>query len=770
MAHHRQNPRVIRVFDALLLLVAGFFLFAASARAQEAKFVGSASCAQCHKAEHKDWLGSHHAVAMQVANDQTVLGRFDGATFEQNGVKSIFFKKDGKFRVRTDGPDGKLADFDIAYTFGVAPLQQYLIALPNGRLQALGIAWDARPAAEGGQRWYHLYPDRKLGPGDPLHWTGIDQNWNYQCAWCHSTNLQKNHDPATGGFHTTWSEISVGCEACHGPASNHLDWAKTAGHGKTAGPPGRGFAVSLDERNKVAWTINAAGQPVRSSPRATAKEIEVCAGCHARRQQFAADPAEAGKLFDSFRPSTLAPGLYYPDGQQRDEVYNYASFLQSKMHAAGVTCSDCHNPHSGKLKLAGNAVCSQCHSPARYDQTAHHHHAADSKGAQCAACHMPTTTYMGVHARQDHSMRIPRPDRTVAFGSPNACNTCHADKSADWAAQAIKTWVPKPNLGAQNFAEAFNLADRNAPGARAALMGIAEDGAQSAIVRASAFDRLARTSSPEAVELATRALTNDDPAIVASAISVLSGTDAATKRKLLAPLLRAKARLVRMDAARALAGQPEQGFAPEDRAAFDKALAEYVAGQLFNAERPEMHANLGALYLERGQRDAARAAYEKAILIDPTFTPAAVALAELTRRAGDEAGAQAILQKAQAANPKSGEVAHALGLSLIRQKRVVDALPKLREAAGLEPNEPRFAYVYAIALHDTGQPEAAIDVLKGALARRPFDRESLMALASYEVEAKDFSAALANVETLAKLEPENAEIQRFLAALKKMPE
>jgi tetratricopeptide (TPR) repeat protein len=440
------------------------------------------------------------------------------------------------------------------------------------------------------------------------------------------------------------------------------------------------------------------------------------------------------------------------------------------MYAAGVTCSDCHNPHSGKLKLAGNAVCGQCHSPARYDQTAHHHHAPDSKGAQCAACHMPTTTYMGVHARQDHSMRIPRPDRTVAFGSPNACNKCHADKSADWAAQAIKTWFPRPNPGAQNFAEAFDLADRNAPGARAALMRIAEDGAQPAIARASAFERLARTPSPEAVELAARALAGDDPNTVASAISVLSGADAATKRNVLPPLLRAKTRLVRMEAARALAGEPEQGFGPEDRAAFDKALAEYVSGQLFNAERPESQANLGALYLERGQRDAARAAYEKAIVIDPTFTPAAVALAELTRRAGDEAGAQAILQKAQTANPKSGEVAHALGLSLIRQKRVADALPKLREAAGLEPNEPRFAYVYAIALHDTGQPEAAIDVLKGALARQPYDRNSLSALASYEVEAKEFPAALAHVETLAKLEPDNAEIQRFLAALKKMAE
>lgn len=781
MARRAQNHCVFAfhaaqmALAALLLCVTVFLSSAPSAFAQATptpagQFVGSASCAQCHKAEHADWLGSHHAAAMQTPSDKTVLGRFDGARFEQDGVSSTFFKKDGKFWVRTDGRDGKLADFEIAYTFGVFPLQQYLVALPNGRLQALGIAWDARPASEGGQRWYALYPDRKLTAGDPLHWTGIDQNWNYQCAWCHSTNLQKNHDPATGGFHTAWSEINVGCEACHGPASNHLNWAKAAqeskGSRKASAPPHYGFAQSFDERRDATWGVNAAGQPVRSTPRATSKEIEACAGCHSRRQQFAADPAETEKFFDAFRPATLSPGLYYPDGQQRDEVYNFGSFLQSKMHAAGVTCSDCHNPHSGKLKLAGNGVCGQCHEAARYDVAAHTHHAPDSKGAQCAACHMPTTTYMGVHARQDHSMRIPRPDRTVSMGTPNACNQCHADKSADWAAEAVKKWFPAPNVGAQTFAEAFDLADREAPGGREALMRVAADGAQSAIARASALERLARAPSPEVLDLAASSAADGDPLIRMSAISVLAGADAATKRKALTPLLRDKTRLARMEAARALAGEAEQGLSAEDRAAFDKALAEYVSGQLFNAERPESQANLGALYLERGQAREARAAYEKAILVDPTFTPAAIALAEMTRRAGDEASAEAILSKAQAANPKSGEVAHALALSLIRQKRIPEALAKLREAAALDPNDPRFAYVYAIALHDTGQPEAAIDVLRGVLTRRPYDRNSLMALANYELAAQDFSNALTHVETLAKLEPDNAQIQGLLKALK----
>ena len=447
--------KVVRLAARLLLVSVGWFADGravaetAAPPASTAQFVGSASCAQCHKQEHADWLRSHHAGAMQQASDLSVLGRFDGSNFNKDGVESTFYKKDGKFWVRTDGPDGKPADFAIGYTFGVTPLQQYLIELPGGRLQALGIAWDARPASEGGQRWFHLYPDRKLAAGDPLHWTGIDQNWNYQCAWCHSTNVKKHYDPATASFHTTWSEINVGCEACHGPASNHIAWATKPEKRSSDDQTGRGFALSFDERKNVAWSLSEKGQAFRSATRATSKEIQVCAGCHARRAQFSDDAFDVSRFFDAFRPSLIEPGLHYSDGQQRDEVYNYASFLQSKMHAAGVTCADCHNPHSGKIRLVHNAVCAQCHAAERFDQISHHHHAPESEGALCANCHMPTTVYMGVDRRHDHSMRIPRPDRTQTIGAPNACMQCHTDKSAELGCRCdsvlesgAQTWLP----------------------------------------------------------------------------------------------------------------------------------------------------------------------------------------------------------------------------------------------------------------------------------------------------------------------------------------
>ena len=732
----------------------------------DAHFVGSQRCVGCHAREHADWSASQHKAAMAEATEATVLGNFDGATFSNNGIDSSFFKRDGKFWVRTDGPDGQMADFEIRYTFGVEPLQQYLIELPGGRMQALGIAWDTRPKADGGQRWYHLYPGRKLVAGDPLHWTGIDQNWNYQCAYCHSTNLQKNYDLATGQFKTTWSEISVGCEACHGPASNHLAWASQPAGTVQRDSQSKGFALRLDERKGVGWPIGNSGQPARSSPRTTSKEIEVCAPCHARRQQFSAEPGTIGKLFDAFRPSNLEAGLYHADGQQRDEVYTYGSFVQSRMHAAGVTCSDCHNPHSGKLHRTGNDACSQCHAPERFDTSSHHHHVAGSRGAECASCHMPTTTYMGVDARHDHSMRIPRPDRSVILATPNACNQCHTDKSAMWARDAIKVWYPAPRPGAQDFAEAFDLGDRRAPGAQAALLGIAKAETGSTIGRASAIARLRQFLSPQVMDLAVHALQSDDPALRTAAVAVVGAAAPATRQALLVPLLRDSSRLARMEAARALAAEMQSLPADGDRKALEAALAEYVEAQLFNAERPESHANLGALYRDLGRMEEAQRSFEKAIAIDPTFYAASISLADLVRAGGREDAAESLLRQALAVSPDSGPVHHALGLSLIRQKRTAEAMTSLAKAVELSPEEARFGYVLAVALHDTGKRAEAIGALKRALVRNPYDRDVLLALAHYEAEARDFASAVERAQLLSRLEPDRRDIAQLLASLK----
>jgi tetratricopeptide (TPR) repeat protein len=696
----------------------------------EAAYVGSDACADCHASEHAAWHGSQHAVAMCAAADSTVLGDFDGAHFREGATTAEFFRREGRFYVRTEGADGRPAEFEIRYTFGVHPLQQYLVSFPGGRLQALGIAWDARPAAAGGQRWFALEPDTR--PGDAVHWTGIDQNWNYQCADCHSTNLRKGFDAERDSFATTWSEINVGCESCHGPASNHLTWAAHRQGWRKFDGPGKGLPARLDERRDVAWTIDpATGNAVRSKPRESERELEVCARCHSRRSQFA-DAAAGEPLLDAFRPALIESGLYHADGQQRAEVYNHGSFLQSRMNAKGVTCSDCHDPHTQRLRSEGDGVCAPCHAPAKYQTAEHHHHAEESVGARCVSCHMPPTTYMQIDPRLDHSIRIPRPDRTVTLGTPNACNGCHTDRSPDWAAAQVRTWFPAAKPGFQAFAEAFHAADQGAPGASAGLLAVTANRELPAFVRASALARMSATSGPRVVAAAGAGLQDPDATVRAAAVQVLAEADETTRSRHLTASLDDPVRLVRMEAAHALAGRPERRMVELEKNQFEDALQEFVQSERFNAERPESHMNLAGLQRQRGQLDRAEASLVRALQIDPTFEPAAVNLASLLSERGREAEAERVLREFVARQPRAASAQHALGLSLIRQKRAAEALPLLAEAVRLMPENSRFAYVYAVGLHDTGMTEQARCVLESAVARDPYDRDLLNALAAYD--------------------------------------
>ena len=668
-----------------------------AAKPAGARWVGARVCATCHAVQYQAWQGSQHDLAMQVASSESVLGDFDRAVYNYGDIRSAFFRRDGKFFVNTDGPDGLLADFEILYTFGVSPLQQYLIVLPGGRLQALGIAWDSRPKERGGQRWFHLYPDQKIAAGDPLHWTGIEQNWNYQCADCHSTGVEKRYRAKSQSFDTRWSEINVACEACHGPGGRHVDWA------------GGG-------RNKGADKGLVNGRLTGS------REVDSCARCHARRGQFADAFRHGPSLADAYRPVTLEPGLYWPDGQIRDEVYEYGAFLQSKMAAAGVTCSNCHEPHSQKLRSPGNALCTSCHLPARFDGPQHHHHNTTGAGSSCAGCHMPAVTYMQVDARPDHSFRLPRPDLTQSLGVPNTCNQCHREQTPAWASERLLQWYGHPPRTYQNFAQAFSAAAGDTLPADELLreLGrIAADAGQPAIVRATALARLADRPSAAAMQIAARHLGERDVMLREAAVNTLAHAAVSVRARLLPPLLSDPARNLRMAAARALAGGPERLLTKAQRTAFRAALDEYEAAQRYNDDRPEARTELGALYADRGDAAAAEREYRAAIALDPSFAYASVNLGELLRGLGREPEAEALLRAALARAPAAAILHHALGMSLVRQKRYDAALMELAEANRLQRDNVRYAYVYAIALHDTGRGTESIAVLRETLVRAP---------------------------------------------------
>ncbi|MBM5812662.1 MAG: tetratricopeptide repeat protein [Gammaproteobacteria bacterium] len=581
-----------------------FLLLAACAGGgppEAARFAGSEACAACHAEQAAAWRESQHHHAMQPATPASVLGDFSDATFDYAGITTTFTRRGDRYFVRTDGPDGQLADVELRYTLGVAPLQQYLVELPGGRLQALGHAWDSRPREAGGQRWFHLYPGQALRAGNPLHWTGIDQNWNSMCADCHTTGLRKNYDAARRSYSTSWAELGVGCEACHGPGSRHIE---------QPGQPGTGITAD--------------------------RGIDICGRCHARREQLtdavtAADPLHAG-----FRVALLEPGLYYADGQMRDEVFNYGSFVQSRKHAVGITCNDCHDPHRAALRIAGDAACFQCHAPPTYATPQHHFHAPDSAGSRCSACHLPATTYMQIDPRHDHAFRVPRPLQAAAVGAPDACTHCHRDRDAAWAAREIRARHPDHDPEPPHFSQAFVRYDRGDPEAAGELDAIAADPLQPAIVRTSARARL-DTDRPGWERTATLA--------------------------------------------------PATPLTPEA----------WRRAQEFNADRPEAQVNLGLWHLAHGDPAAARSALETALQLDRTFLPAWINLADLYRSQDDEAAAERTLRAALPHAGDSGIVAYALGLALVRQRRRVEAIGWLGEAARREPGNARFAEAYALA-------------------------------------------------------------------------
>jgi hypothetical protein len=429
-------------------------------------FIGSEKCKDCHKTEYDKWQDSHHDHAMEVASETSVLGDFNDTKFTIHGVTSRFYRKDGGFYVYTEGPGGEMGEFEISHTFGWFPLQQYLVPFPGGRLQCLPYAWDVKD-----KKWYRVPPVEKIAPDDWLYWTNNGQNWNGMCAECHSTNLKKNYDSESSTFKTTWSDINVGCEACHGPGSNHVAWAQMP---DMARPQVDNFELVQDTSNTEALAA-----------------VELCAPCHSRRA-ILGDYVHAEKdLLDSLLPSLLTEELYFADGQILEEVYVYGSFTQSKMYRHGVRCSNCHDVHSIKPVKEGNALCLQCHRTEEYDSKEHHFHKmkdekgepitskngdilfAVGTGAECVQCHMPGRYYMGIDYRPDHSFRIPSPALNAAVNSPDACLRCHIDKNSAWSVDTVTKWYGPGRK--HHYGEILTDGRRGTPEAKDDLIRLAGD-------------------------------------------------------------------------------------------------------------------------------------------------------------------------------------------------------------------------------------------------------------------------------------------------------
>jgi len=696
-------------------------LFSALMADNNAAYVGDKSCIACHKKEVREWKGSHHDLAMMKADANTVKGDFNGTVFTHNGIASKFYKEGNRFMVRTDGEDGKLHDYEVAYTFGIYPLQQYMVKFPKGRVQVLDIAWDSRSKEKGGQRWFHIHKDDNVTAGDPLHWTGPNLNWNYMCADCHSTNLKKNYDAKTRSYHTTWDVINVSCEACHGPASRHMVWAKS-GKKKLAH---HGFPLSLQYK-KGRWDINTTTLKAKINH----QEIEVCAKCHSRRTQLDDDFKAGDKFHEHYLPVTIDEGLYFPDGKIEDEVYVYNSFLQSKMYAKGVTCSDCHNPHTLKRREESDKVCFQCHKEQKYTAQSHHFHKKGSRGASCVNCHMPPRTYMGVDSRNDHSFRIPRPDISVEMPQvPNACNICHQDQNASWAAAAVKKWYGKVPVGKQNFAHALHTLRNHLEGAPKQLYSVLTGDAPT-LAKATVTGYLGNYPSRQMYTTTLQMLRRPDVMTRRKALESLEAFPPKVRIKETFTALKDPAKIVRMEAAHQLAAFPEGQLDEKRKHLLQKVLKEYEETLLFTAERPESQLSLGMFYLNRGEPEKAEKAYREALLLQPKFVPAYINYSDLLLQKGRNKEAFELLQKGMKEVPDIAILHHVLGLWYIRQKQKTKALPELKKAVMLDSNDARFAYVYAVATGEN-DAKAAIEILERIYLKHTGNVELVSALVYY---------------------------------------
>jgi len=771
-------------FIATLLLAVSFPVYLlrtashreGAERVQAPFFTGSATCIECHKKEYDLWKGSHHDLAMDIATDSTVLGDFNDFEFRHRGEVHRFFRKGEKFFVNTEGANGRFEDFEVAYTLGYTPLQQYLVPFEGGRLQCLPIAWDT-----GQGRWFHLgdtlYTDEEAGPGNWLHWTRQAQNWNGMCADCHTTNLKKNYNPVTRTYNTTWSEIDVSCEACHGPASEHLAWA------------------ALPEGSRPA-DVNT-GLIVRTRDLNNEELLNVCARCHSRRAVMGDYTDGNGDLLNYMIPMLTVRPLYHTDGQILDEVYEYGSFTQGRMYEKGVRCSDCHDSHSVRTIEPDNRLCLQCHRPDIYDTPKHHFHKMDpgsvagpgddkgikggagitgvrrlinrgepqyveGTGAQCVNCHMTGRYYMGNDYRRDHSFRIPRPDLTAATGVPNACNDCHKDKTTAWSQSYILKWYGermRPHYG-----ETFAAAEKGDRSVIPDLILYSENELFPLMVRATAVRFLGRFNTPESNRAVELALTDPAPLVRHTAVMSYNPTDIMSYEKLMLPLLNDPVRGVRSEAAIRLSEVREERLSLPARKARRAALDEYMRINLYNADFPGGLFNLGVMYANAGDLARAEAAYRDALGIDDQFYLAKVNLATLFAQQGRPGEAEKLLRDLLRDHPELHELNSSLAMLLAEQGRYGESREFFLKAAGLMPEQTRILYNLGLLENKLGNTISAEKYLTEALNRDPGNYDYLYALVTFCLEHGKKERALTYASRMAARYPGDQAARQLLRA------
>jgi tetratricopeptide (TPR) repeat protein len=634
-------------------------------------YVGSAACRDCHAAQYATWETSHHHLAMLPASSSAPLraqAHDDGPMVVRN--EQLFMKGT---RLDYQG------DIALAYALGHRNVEQYVGPLQPGKFQALPLSYDVQRG-----EWFDLFAGESRTPSDWGHWTNRGMTANAQCLFCHTTGYQKGYQEAGDTYDTRWAEMGVGCEACHGPGAAHVAARKHGGEDPWAG-------------------------------RDPELLLAACGSCHSRRVERA--PWTPGDPFlDGFEPELFDTDAYYPDGQVHEELYELVSFQSSRMYAEGVRCWNCHDGHGNGTLEPGNEQCRTCHA-ASYDGEEHTHHPAGSAGAQCTGCHMPVTVYMQRDPRHDHSFGRPDPELTLALDIPNACNRCHADHDASWAAGHVRTWYPDDAVRAQHreVATAIAAGRRGEPDAVPALLDLlASD--RDAVRRASAARLLARfpTSSGVTPGLLA-ALRAPEPIVRTGAAWAVAQRPslAPDAREALVAALDDPVLTVRVHAAVGLRDVDAQSLPPGPAKALARADAEWRTSQELGADTPEAHYNLAIVLASSGHAAEAEGEYRAALRLWPRSIQARHNLAMLLAQQGRAPEAAQELETLIADDPVPAS-AFALGLLYGQMGRWQDAARALARCLEEDPGYPRARYNRALALAKAGDTTAALDELERA--------------------------------------------------------
>jgi predicted CXXCH cytochrome family protein len=704
----------------------------------ENAFVGDGKCKTCHANEYKAWSGSGHFKAMREVNDSIVEGDFNGKTLVADGVTSRFYKKEGKFFINTQGDDGLNHDFEVKYTFGYYPLQQYLVEFPGGRMQATRASWDVK-----NRKWFHQYAGQKIPPHDWLHWTGNAQNWNTMCARCHSTNLQKNYNNETDNYHTSYSVLNVSCETCHGAGKLHIEYINGDEYKK-----GQKATGSFIQAGKKTGQI---------------AEINTCTPCHARLTEISQHLIPGNELLDNYIPEIPTTDHFYADGQANDEDFNYTSFAQSKMFRQGVKCSSCHEPHTAKLLFPGNKLCSQCHAKT-YDNPSHTFHAIGSAGAECKNCHMPGKFYMGNDFRYDHTFRVPRPDLSVKFGTPNACNNCHKDKSSQWAATAVTKWYG-PNRK-YHFAEDLIPGSRINENSEAHLIRLLKDTSVPEIIKAASANYLGNIQTATSLNALLNCLNQPDAGLRYRALKSLADFPPDRWINEVGPLLQDKVRAVRIAAADLFLAFPAGQIPPAFYDAFVKAKTELDDYLMYQSDFAMGKVMIGDYYLKQSNYFTAIKFYQQGLKQDSALNYARLNLSVAYNLTQQNAMALQVLQDAVKIDPKSDRSWFNLALLYNEMNNKEAAAMALAKSVELKSTNPRVYYNYGLLLQQQGKNRQAVEMYNRGLRIIPEDEQLNYALALLLMQTGQTEQAKIPAAVLKKYFPEKPEYQKMFQYLK----